>query len=75
MIFTSFKMPIFLEILFSILSIWFFQVRFSSVITPKNFSTCSLCNSVQFIFKIGKLVVRFFTWFMKEDIFNFISIK
>ena len=36
------NIPIFLEIVFEIASMWFFHVRFSSIITPKNFVELTL---------------------------------
>ena len=36
------NIPIFLEIVFEIASMWFFHVRFSSIITPKHFVEITL---------------------------------
>ena len=55
-----YKAPTFFEILLTIRSMCFFQFKFSSIITPKNFKECSLFISVSLIFSSGRFNGRVF---------------
>ena len=46
-------MPMFLEILFSNVEMWFFHVKFSSIIIPKNLIAFSRFIGESLTFKIG----------------------